>query len=279
MNDQQPPAHFQPGDPMLLVDERDRQFLITVPAEPLSEAVKGERFDSPTLCALHDGDLLVSPQRRRYLVFKPTLEEVVMNMPRAAQVIYPKDLGSLLIYGDVHPGLRVSEVGCGHGALTMTLLRALGPQGRLTTYDLRRDHLNRTRKNIALYLGPEMLERWEPILADPSQEGMAHKDQDRLFTDVPEPWTMLEAAACCLRPGAVWVAYVPTVGQMSQLMENIKAHREFCLPKCFETLQRYWHVRAPSVRPNHAMRGHTGFIITCRRRWHGEPRPPQKTGP
>lgn len=267
MSPNQSRGDFAPGDPMLLVDERDRQFLVTVPLDPLAVRVKGEKFVSEDFGRLRNGDLLVTPQRHHYLVFRPTLEEVVLNMPREAQVIYPKDLGSLLIYGDVAPGLRISEVGCGHGALTMTLLRALGPEGRLTSYDMRRDHLNRTRKNIALYLGEEMLERWNPVLGDPSQEGMSETGQQRLFTDVPEPWDLLEAAAGALEPGAVWTAYIPTVGQMEKIMEAMKADRRFCVPKCFETMQRYWRVQPPSVRPNHAMRGHTGFIVTCRVRY------------
>ncbi len=267
MTDQAQGGDFRPGDPMLLVDERDRRYLIIVPEEPRAERLRGETFRQAELCALHDGDLLTSPMRRRYLVFKPTLQEVVMNMPRAAQVIYPKDLATILEWGDVAPGMRVAEVGCGHGALTMTLLRALGPEGRLDSYDLRQDHLNRTRKNIALYLGPETLERWRPVLRDPSQDGFDQDGYERLFTDVPEPWTMIASVARALRPGGVWVAYIPTVMQMSRLIEALNLDPAFCLAEGFETLQRYWHVRGQSVRPKHSMKAHTGFIVTCRRRW------------
>jgi tRNA (adenine57-N1/adenine58-N1)-methyltransferase len=264
---------FLPGDPMLLVDERDRRYLIIVPEAPRAERVRGEVFTEETLCAQHQGGLLTSPMRRRYLVFKPALHEVVLNMPRTAQVIYPKDLASIVEWGDVAPGLKMAEVGCGHGALTMTLLRALGPEGRLDTYDLRQDHLNRTRKNAALYLGSGVLERWRPILADPSQAGFSDTGYERLFTDVPEPWTMVEAAAKALKPGAIWVAYIPTVMQMSQQIEALNLHPYFSLAEGFETLQRYWHIKGQSIRPKHNMKAHTGFIVTSRRRWREEVAP------
>ncbi len=260
--------NFSVGEPMLLVDERDRQYLVVVPPpEGPAARVRGEAFGSEVLCAQQDGGVLVSPQRKRYLVLRPTLGQTVMNMPRQAQVIYPKDLALLMMWGDVAPGQSVVEIGCGHGALTMALLRALGPQGRLTTYDIRRDHLNRTRKNVAAYLGPELLERWTPVVADPSQEGIAERDVDRLFSDVPEPWTMLEAVAACLHPGGIWAAYVPTVLQMAEQVKGLNAHPAFGLAECFEALQRFWQVKPPSVRPKHSMSAHTGFIVIGRRRY------------
>ncbi len=263
---------FAVGEPMLLVDERDRQYLVIVPPpEGPVARVRGESFGTEALTSQHDGGVLVSPQRKRYLVLRPTLEQAVMNMPRQAQVIYPKDLALLMMWGDVAPGQEIVEVGCGHGALTIALLRALGPAGLLTTYDIRRDHINRTRKNIAAYIGPKPLERWRPVLADPSQEGIAERGVDRLFTDVPEPWTMVEAAAACLHPGGIWAAYVPTVLQLMEQVKTLNAHMAFGLAESFETLQRWWHVKPPSVRPRHGMKSHTGFIIIGRRRWRPDP--------
>jgi tRNA (adenine57-N1/adenine58-N1)-methyltransferase len=271
MDEPRTEAGFALGQPMLLIDERNREHLVIVPEPDGALRVKGERFTGEELAALHEGQLLVTPQRRRYLVMRPTMGQVVMNMPREAQVIYPKDLGLLLMWGDVAPGQQVIEVGAGHGALTMTLLRALGPSGRLYTYDLRRDHLNRTRKNVSLYLGPEYLERWEPFFANPVEQGFSQSGVDRLFSDMPEPWTLVEAVVAALRPGGVWAAYVPTVPQLTSQVEAITAHRDLCLPESFETMQRFWQVRPPSVRPAHSMKAHTGFIIVCRRRWRAEP--------
>ena len=165
------PPH-PPGRHLVLVDEKDRPYLVQVPEHGRVLRLKGENLDHDTVAALHDGELLVTPHRRRYLVFLPTMEQLVMNMPREAQVIYPKDQALLLFYGDVAPGMEIIEVGVGHGAFTMALLRALGPEGRLTSYDLRLDHLNRTRKNISLYLGPEYLERWEPGAGRPHRRGL-----------------------------------------------------------------------------------------------------------
>ncbi|MBI5523973.1 MAG: methyltransferase domain-containing protein [Desulfarculus sp.] len=296
MTDSSHNLNFSVGEPMLLVDERDREYLVVVPPpEGPPARLRGEAFASEILCQQQDGGVLVSPQRKRYLVLRPTLGQIVMNMPRQAQVIYPKDLALLLMWGDVAPGQRVVEIGCGHGALTMALLRALGPEGRLTTYDLRRDHLNRTRKNIAAYLGPEFLERWTPVVGDPSQEGVAEQGVDRLFSDVPEPWTMLEAAAACLHPGGIWAAYLPTVLQMAEQVKGLNGHPAFGLAQCFEALQRFWQVKPPSVRPKHSMSAHTGFLVMGRRRYKpalppaqaaplpqteaGASAPPPETGP
>ncbi len=271
---------FAPNDMVLLVDERDRQYLLQVPppeGPPLR--LRGEKITNEDLCVMHDGDLLITALRHRYLVLKPTLQETIMNMPRQAAVIYPKDLALMLMWGDVAPGQRIVEVGCGHGALTMTLLRALGPDGRLVTYDIRQDHLNRTRKNIALYLGQEHLARWTPILADPGQAGFGEQEVDRLFTDVPEPWQFTQAAALALRPGAIWVGYVPTVLQMMELVLAMNAHPCWSLAQGFEALQRWWHVRPPSLRPRHGMSGHTGFLVAGRRRYkNAEPLTPPPLG-
>ena len=267
------PIFFKPGQPMLLVDERDRQYLINLPGpEDLPVHIRGEALRYDVLVEVPVGGVLITAQRHRYLVVSPTLEQVVMNMPRQAQVIYPKDLGLMLMWGDVAPGQQIIEVGCGHGAMTMTLLRAVGPQGHLTTYDIRRDHLNRTRKNIALYLGAEYLDRWTPVVADPSCDGFAPELSDRLFTDVPEPWTMLDVAARAIKPGGTWMAYVPTVPQLTEIMHGLNYHPAWSLAESFEALQRWWHVRPPSVRPRHGMKSHTGFMIVSRRRHIKAPR-------
>ncbi len=268
MSESPPANNFAVGEVMLLIDQRDRSFLVSVPPPgDLVVRVHGEPFKSEDLTAVNDGGVLISPMRRRYLAVRPTLQEIIMNMPRQAQIIYPKDLALMLMWGDLTPGQRVLEVGCGHGAMTMCLLRALGPEGRLVTYDLRRDHLNRTRKNVALYLGEEPLTRWSPVTGNPAEQGFAETGMDRLFTDVPEPWTMVEAAAQALRPGAVWVAYVPTVIQMAEHVKALNAHHYWSLAQGFEALQRFWHVRPPSVRPSHRMSGHTGFMVVGRRRF------------
>jgi tRNA (adenine57-N1/adenine58-N1)-methyltransferase len=274
---------FPPGSPLLLIDERDRQYLFNVPGpEEAPVRVRGENLSFSQLTAQHNGGVLRSELKRRYLVLKPTLEQVIMNMPRQAQVIYPKDIGHILMWGDVAPGQTIVEVGCGHGALTMSLLQALGAEGKLISYDIRSDHLNRTRKNIALYLGAEYLERWSPLLQDITspQEGEESRENSplpapgpdlipaqRLFCDIPEPWRLCPAAAAILEPGGVWVAYIPTALQLMHLVQAMNKDRCFSLAQGFETLQRYWHVSPPSLRPRHGMKAHTGFIVSARRRY------------
>ncbi|KIX13486.1 tRNA (adenine-N1)-methyltransferase [Dethiosulfatarculus sandiegensis] len=262
-----PTGDFAPGDPIFLVDQRDRQYLELAPLPDKKLKLRDEYIPYERVMELHDGDLLISPIGRRYLVFKPTMREVVFNMPRQAQIIYPKDIGAILMWGDVFAGQSVLEVGCGHGAMTMSLLRCLGPTGSLVTCDLRRDHLNRTKKNIVKYLGESYLESWTPVWGNPSEGVLDQYKVERIITDIPEPWEILEVAAKALKPGGVWTVYVPTVTQMTKIMEAMNGTPDFCLVDSFELLQRHWHVKLPSVRPAHTMKAHTGFIITCRRRW------------
>ena len=265
---------FSSGCPILLIDERDRQYLFNIPAADESALkLRGEIIKTQTLLDQYSGSVLRTEMGLRYLVLEPSLDQVIMNMPRQAQVIYPKDIALMLMYGDIRPGLNIVEIGCGHGALTMSLLRALGGQGSLITYDIRRDHLNKTRKNIILYLGNTYLESWQAVCKDLSQVACEEQAElpgkgkvERLFSDIPEPWTMLDIAAWLVPEGGIWISYVPTVLQLMQQVSLLNRHPAWSMAEGFETLQRYWHVRPPSVRPKHGMKAHTGFIISARRK-------------
>ncbi len=258
---------FRAGEYLLTVDEKGRQRLVKVPQEGGAVRLKGEDIPADQLLGAHEGQWILTPQGRRYLLLRPTLEELIMNMPRQAQIIYPKDLGMILMWADIAPGQMVVEVGTGHGALTMTLLRALGPEGKLVSFEVRSDHLSRTRRNIAAYLGEEVLERWEGVLGNPAQEGFGQREAERLVVDIPEPWSLLEHATALVVPGGVWLSWLPTVVQVTQLVEALRAHPAWCMVRVFENLQRFWHVRPPSVRPVHEMKAHTGFVVVGRRRW------------
>ncbi len=259
---------FKSGEVLLFIDGRDRQYLVTLGEEGEGIRIMDEEVPSEHFFELHEGELYQTPRRkRRFLVFRPSLEQLVMNMPRSAQVIYPKDLALILHYADVYPGQSVMEIGAGHGALSMTLMRALGPEGRLITCDIRQDHLNRTKKNIALYLGEDYAERWEPVLCNPVEDSLAAYQVDRYISDMPEPWDLIGSVVDCLRPGGIWVAYIPSITQVSRLVEALGVNKYFCMINSFETLQRYWHVKQLSVRPEHQMKAHTGFLVYCRRRW------------
>jgi tRNA (adenine57-N1/adenine58-N1)-methyltransferase len=183
-------------------------------------------------------------------------------MKRGAQVVYPKDLAMILLHGDVYPGAHVLEAGAGSGALTMALLRAVGPEGRVVTYELREDFAALARTNVEAFLGKaENLE----IKMGSVYEPMEETDIDRLVLDVPEPWRALEGAGAALRPGGIFVAYLPTVLQVHSLVEALHGDPSWTQVSSFEALVRPWHVEGRSVRPEHRMVAHTGFITTARK--------------
>ncbi|HLI25237.1 MAG TPA: methyltransferase domain-containing protein, partial [Acidimicrobiales bacterium] len=195
----------------------------------------------------------------RYTAVRPTLAEVVLKMPRGAQVIYPKDLGPLLILADVFPGARVFESGLGSGAMSMALLRA---GAVVTGYEVRADFAERARANVTAFLGTPVLDRYHVSVRD-AYEGIDAADLDRVVLDLPEPWRMVKHAGAALRPGGILAAYLPTIGQVAQLREALAAGG-FGMAETVEVLQRSWHVEGPSVRPDHRMVAHTGFLTSAR---------------
>jgi tRNA (adenine57-N1/adenine58-N1)-methyltransferase catalytic subunit len=252
-------GRFAPGDLVLLVDTKRRRHLITL--EP------GGEFHSHSGVLRHD-DLLGQEEgvsvrttmNARFVALRPTLSEYVLEMPRGAQVIYPKDLGPILMLGDVAPGVRVLESGVGSGALTMTLLRAGGPGGHVTGYELRDDFAARARRNVEQFLGPDV-----PLSLEVRDvyDGIDEEQLDRVILDLPEPWRVVKHAAAALRPGGILVAYLPTIGQVARLREEL-AGSAFGMAESLEVMHRGWHVDGQSVRPNHRMVAHTGFLTHAR---------------
>jgi tRNA (adenine57-N1/adenine58-N1)-methyltransferase len=192
--------------------------------------------------------------------FRPTLDDFVLKMPRGAQVIYPKDLGPILMLADIHPGVRVLESGVGSGALSMTLLRA---GAVVTGYEIRDDFANRARSNVEGFLGPEATARYRVELRD-CYEGIDETELDRVVLDLPEPWQVVKHAEQALRPGGILVAYTPSIIQVSQLRERL-ATANFAMAGTLEVLHRTWHVEGQAVRPDHRMVAHTGFLTHARR--------------
>ncbi len=181
-------------------------------------------------------------------------------MPRGAQVISPKDLGAILIAADLGPGQRVLEAGVGSGALSMTVLRA---GASVVGYEIREDFADRAKANVAATLGPGAAYRVE--IRDVT-EGIDERDLDRVLLDMPEPHKVLPAAAHALRPGGILLAYLPTINQTAQLRQALDDHgAPFGMAETQEIMRRTWHVEARSVRPDHRMVGHTGFLTTARR--------------
>jgi tRNA (adenine57-N1/adenine58-N1)-methyltransferase len=194
---------------------------------------------------------------RLFLVVRPTLSDVVLKMPRGAQVIYPKDLGAILLAADIGPGMRVLEAGVGSGALSMALLRA---GADVVGYELRPDFAAGARANVTAWSGPEVPYRVEERDV---YEGVDEVDLDRIVLDLPEPWRVLAHAEKALRPGGILLAYLPTINQVAALRAAM-TRSAFGMAETSETLRRTWHVEERSVRPDHRMVGHTGFLTTAR---------------
>ncbi|MGH9027438.1 MAG: tRNA (adenine-N1)-methyltransferase [Acidimicrobiia bacterium] len=253
------PRPFVPGDRVLLVDSKRRRHLITL--------AEGGEFHSHTGVLAHD-DVIGSPEGitvrttrgARLIAVRPRLADYVVKMPRGAQVIYPKDLGPILMLADVFPGARVLESGVGSGALTMALLRAVGTHGNVTGYELRADFAERARRNIEGLLGPDLP---LTLMVRDVYEGIEEEDLDRVLLDLPEPWRVVKHAEGALTPGGILFAYLPTIGQVARLREAL-AESAFGMAESVEVLQRSWHVDGQSVRPDHRMVAHTGFLTAAR---------------
>jgi tRNA (adenine57-N1/adenine58-N1)-methyltransferase catalytic subunit len=256
------PALLQDGEQVLLIDARGKRHLIFLR--------KSQTFHSDRGWITHDaiigqpeGSWVRSSLGLRYLALRPTLAEYVLEMPRGAQVIYPKDLAMILFWADIYPGCRVLEAGMGSAALTLALLRAVGPEGRVVTYEQREEFARRALANIHVRAGEvsNLAVRFGPV-----EEGMVDEGPvDRVVFDLPEPWKLTELVAKVLRPGGIFLSYVPTIIQSQQTAEALRRERWWSLVETFETLMRPWNIEGQSVRPFHRMVAHTGFITLARR--------------
>jgi tRNA (adenine57-N1/adenine58-N1)-methyltransferase len=248
------------NDPVLFIDRKGRRYL-KILDRGRKIAIRGE-IRAEELWGLEEGSRVKLSTGEHFLILRPTYADLIPHLPRAAQVIYPKDTGPMLIWGDVYPGATVIEGGIGAGAFTIALLRAVGPHGRVISYELREDFAARARRNVATFFGDAP--HWELKVRD-LYEGFDETDADRLFLDLPEPGRALEVVARALRPGGVFVSYVPTAMQLKEVVETLQQHRSFAEIESFETLMRNWHVKGMSVRPVHRMIAHSAFIIIARR--------------
>ncbi len=248
------------GDRVQLTDSKGRHHTVILETGGTFHTHKGA-LAHDDLIGRPEGSVVTSANGTPYLALRPLLADYVLSMPRGAAVIYPKDSAQIITWGDIFPGARVLEAGAGSGALTCSLLRAVGPTGSVISYEIRADHEEFARRNVTAFFG-EAPATWELRSGDAAAfDGVA----DRVILDMLEPWSMLDMVARCLVPGGVLVVYVATTTQLSRIAEDLRAHGAFTEPEAWETLQRPWHLEGLAVRPEHRMIAHTAFLLTARR--------------
>ena len=270
---------FRPGDRVQLTDAKRRHFTI--------ELAEREKFFTHMGAIAHDdiigkdeGTVVVSTEGGQYLCFRHLMVDYVLSMPRGAQVIYPKDAAQIVIEGDIFPGARVLEAGAGSGALTLSLLRAVGEHGTVFSYEIRDDHLKYALSNVSEFMG-SVPDNWQPRLGDLRDVTVDDLDGpvDRIILDMLEPGECLETCQNLLLHGGVLVAYVATVPQLMKVMEGIRARRCFTEPRAWESLVREWKVDGLATRPEHRMNAHTAFLVWARRLADGTVPPKPKRRP
>ena len=277
---------FRGGDRVQLTGPKGRMNTITLEAGQVFHTHRG-LIPHDTIIGLPDGSVLTSSVDDEYLALRPLLTDFVMSMPRGAAIVYPKDAAQILLVGDIFPGATVVEAGVGSGALSLSLLRAVGPAGKLVSFERREEFARVAQGNVEAFLGAQP-PNWEVRLGDLATElpasmaagnvvaggvdagsvdtgGVVAGGVDRIVLDMLAPWDCLHACAEALTPGGVLVCYVATVTQLSRVAEAVRATGCFTEPVSTETMIRGWHVEGLAVRPDHRMVAHTGFLLSARR--------------
>jgi len=252
------------GDRIHLIDHKRRQYALTLKAGETYQ-FSGQKIAHDALIGRPDGSIVTLSGGKKMVALRPTFGDYVLKMPRGAQVLYPKDLAIIPMWADIYPGARVFEAGTGSGALTMALLRAVGPDGVVVTYEVRDDFASTAAANISRYINPANLMSFRKN----AYEGIDLLDDgvsfDRVVLDLPEPWQVVPHAAAALRSGGVYLSFVPTVPQVMRTVEALERAMVFGMVETFETLLRTWSVQGRSVRPDHRMVAHSGFITVARK--------------
>ncbi|MGH7773748.1 MAG: tRNA (adenine-N1)-methyltransferase, partial [Candidatus Binatia bacterium] len=249
------------GEAVIFFDRKEREYLKRL-ERGKKISIRGGRIVVEEIIGLEEGSVVRSSLNETFLVLRPTLAQLIPNLPRMAQVIYPKDIGPILIWADIFPGAKVVEAGVGPGALTMALLRAVGSEGCLISYELREDFAQMARDNVAHYYGSAA--HWTLKVKDVILH-LEETDVDRIILDLPEPWQVIDRAWRALRPGGILLSYLPTILQVKSLVDSLREHGGFGCIETMESLMRFWHIKGLSVRPQHRMVAHTGFVTVARR--------------
>lgn len=250
-------AVFLDGEKALFIDSKKRRYLVTLNVEGEFHSHSGF-VPHTSIIGQKPGIVAETTKGAKYIVLRPTLEDFVIEMPRGAQVIYPKDLAPMCMLGDIYPGARVFETGIGSGALSMTMLRW---GAHITGLELREDFLNRAVNNVRSFLGEEALTRYDVSLGD-SYEDCPEGEFDRVMLDLPEPWRVTATAEKILVPGGLMVAYTPSITQAVQVRESMG--KGWVDQRTLEVLHRTWHIEGMAVRPDHRMVAHTAFLTVAR---------------
>jgi tRNA (adenine57-N1/adenine58-N1)-methyltransferase catalytic subunit len=269
------------GEPVQLTDPKGRSHLITLRPGASFHTHRGA-LDHDDLIGGPDGNVVRSSGGTPYVVFRPLLADYTLAMRRGAAVVYPKDAAQIVAFADIFPGARVLEAGAGSGALSCWLLRAIGENGTVLSFERRQDFAEIARKNVEQFFGGPP-SAWRLVTAefgpDSSRTDLAPADFDRVVLDMLAPWNCLDAAAEVLAPGGLICCYVATTTQLSRVVEALRGHGGFDEPAAWESLVRGWHVDGLAVRPEHRMVGHTGFLVTARRLAPGVIPPPRRRRP
>jgi tRNA (adenine57-N1/adenine58-N1)-methyltransferase len=250
-------APFAEGEKALFVDSKQRRYLVTLNVEGEFHSHSGF-IPHTAVIGAQPGIVSETTKGAKYIVLRPTLEDFVIEMPRGAQVIYPKDLAPMCMIGDIYPGVRVFETGIGSGALSMTMLRW---GAHITGLELREDFMNRATANVRSFLGESALDRYNVALGD-SYESAPEGEFDRVMLDLPEPWRVVPHAEKVLVRGGLLVAYTPSITQAVQVRESFG--KSWVDQRTLEVLHRTWHIEGMSVRPDHRMVAHTAFLTVAR---------------
>lgn len=275
---------LRPGERVQLTDEKGRMHTITLTPGGAFHTHKGF-LQHDQLIGVAEGTVLESTTGQQYQALRPLLSDFVLSMPRGAAVVYPKDAGQIVTMADIYPGSRVVEAGVGSGALSISLLRAVGDGGYLHSFERREEFADIARGNVETIFGGKH-PAWKISLGDFQEQVVEQEDPgsiDRVVLDMLAPWECLDAVATVLTPGGVWISYVATVTQLSRTAEAIRADGRFTAPDAWESMVRGWHLEGLAVRPDHRMIAHTGFLLTTRRLAEGatalvRKRRPSKSG-
>ncbi|WP_417553923.1 tRNA (adenine-N1)-methyltransferase [Microbacterium sp.] len=266
MTAQRPSGPFRVGDRVQLTDSKGRMHTITLRDGGELHTQHGVLRHSE-LVGSPDGSVVVNSLGHDYLALRPLLRDFAMSMPRGAAIVYPKDSAQIVMQADVFPGAVVVEAGVGSGALSLALLRAIGADGRLTSFERREDFADVAKANVETFFG-EVPDSWNVVVGDLAEQLPAQFEPgtvDRAVLDMLAPWECLDVVADALTAGGVVICYVATATQLSRVAEYLRATGLFTEPDASETMVRGWHVEGLAVRPEHRMVAHTGFLITARR--------------